>query len=180
MGTDVNVTETSINGLFVIEPVVFTDERGYMFEAYNYDTFSFHGLDQVFVQDNECFSRKNALRGMHVNIRHPQGKLIRCVNGAIFDVVIDLRKDSSTYMTCFSVILSSRNKKELYIPEGLGHGYCALEDSQILFKLTTHYIPNDELGFFWKSKSLEVDWPVKTPILNSRDSQNPQLEEVWK
>lgn len=110
-----------------------------------------------FVQDNESVSKKGVLRGMHVNIKHPQDKLVRVLDGEILDVVIDLRKDSITYLSCFSVILSNDNKKQLYIPKGMGHGYLAIKDCRILFKTTTHYIPGDELGFAWNSKEITVD-----------------------
>ena len=133
-----------------------------------------------FVQDNESVSKKGVLRGMHVNIKHPQDKLVRVLDGEILDVVIDLRKDSITYLSCFSVILSNDNKKQLYIPKGMGHGYLAIKDCRILFKTTTHYIPGDELGFAWNSKEITVDQGVTAPIQNNRDRENKDLFEVWK
>ena len=177
---DIKVTKTNIEGLFAIEPTIFSDNRGDLFEAYNDQVFSDYGLDLKFVQDNEAISKKGVLRGMHVNVKHPQGKLIRVLDGEILDVVIDLRKDSSTYMTCYSVLLSNENKKQLYIPEGMGHGYLALQDSRILFKTTTHYIPGDELGFAWNSKAITVDWGIESPIQNDRDKSGKDLSEVWK
>lgn len=177
---NIKVENTPIDGLYIIEPTVFTDNRGYLFESYNYEQFVFHGLKLKFVQDNESFSKKNVLRGMHVNICHPQGKLIRVLDGEILDVVIDLRKDSKTYLNCFSVKLSSENRKQLYIPEGMGHGYLALQDSRILFKTTTYYINGDELGFAWNSKAINIDWGINNPTLNDRDKFNKDLYEVWK
>ena len=177
---DIKVTTTNIDGLFVIEPIIFYDNRGSLFEAYNEEIFSSHSLNLKFVQDNQVNSKKGVLRGMHVNVKHPQGKLIRVFDGEILDVVIDLRKDSPTYMSCYSIVLSNKNKKQIYIPEGLGHGYLALQDSRVLFKTTTHYIPGDELGFAWNSKALTVDWGVNMPILNERDKENKDLNEVWK
>lgn len=173
-------SRTNINGLYIIEPKIFCDERGSMFESYNEDSFYSCGLKMRFVQDNECFSKKNVLRGMHVNIRHPQGKLIRVLSGEILDVVIDLRKYSETYLSCFSVILSDENKKQLYIPEGMGHGYLAIRNSNVLFKTTTHYIPNDELGFAWNSKAINVKWGITEPIQNKRDATSKDLFEVWE
>ena len=117
---------------------------------------------------------------MHVNVKHPQAKLVRVLNGEILDVVIDLRKSSSTYMECFSVLLSDNNKKQLYIPEGMGHGYLALTDARVLFKVTTHYIPGDELGFAWNSQKLTVDWGISDPIQNERDRSSKDLSEVWE
>lgn len=177
---DIKVTNTNIDGLFVIEPTIFFDNRGDLFEAYNDEIFSSHSLNLKFVQDNEANSKKGVLRGMHVNVKHPQGKLIRVLDGEILDVVIDLRKDSPTYMSCYSIVLSNENKKQLYIPEGMGHGYLALQDSRVLFKTTTHYIPGDELGFAWNSKAVTVDWGVKEPIQNDRDKLSKDLSEVWK
>lgn len=176
----IKVLNTNIDGLFVIEPTIFTDNRGDLFEAYNDEVFTSHNLNLVFVQDNEANSKKGVLRGMHVNVRHPQGKLIRVLDGKILDVVIDLRKESPTYMSCYSIILSNTNKKQLYIPKGMGHGYLALQDSRVLFKTTTHYIPGDELGFAWNSKAITVDWGVKEPIQNERDKASKDLCEVWK
>lgn len=150
---------SEISGLCVIEPQLFFDNRGYLTEAYNRKEFYDEGLTQVFVQDNEAYSRKGVLRGMHVNVKRPQGKLIRVLNGHIYDVVVDLRKGSPTYKNWFGIELSGNNKKQLYIPEGMGHGYLALTDTDVLFKVTTHYIPNDEVGFAWDSKELGVQWP---------------------
>lgn len=177
---DIKVTKTNIDGLFIIEPTVFSDNRGDLFEAYNDEVFASHNLNLKFVQDNEINSKKGVLRGMHVNVKHPQGKLIRVLDGEILDVVVDLRRESSTYMSCFSILLSYENKKQLYIPEGMGHGYLALQDSRILFKTTTHYVPGDELGFAWNSKAITADWGVETPIQNDRDKSSKDLSEVWK
>lgn len=177
---NIKVTETNINGLFIVEPVLFSDNRGCLFESYNSEEFAFHGLDTVFVQDNEIFSKKGVLRGMHVNVKHPQAKLVRVIEGEILDVVIDLRKESPTYLSTFSINLSGDNKKQLYIPEELGHGYLALLDSRVLMKTSTYFIRNDELGFAWNSKVLNVNWGIINPILNERDACNKDLYEVWK
>ena len=177
---DITVIKTMIDGLFIVEPTVFSDHRGSLFEAYNDEAFTNHGLEMKFIQDNEVLSRKDVLRGMHVNIKHPQGKLIRVIDGEILDVVIDLRKESRTYLSCFSVNLSGENKRQLYIPEGMGHGYLAKRNSRVLFKTTSHYITGDELGFAWNSKVLDVDWGIKEPIQNDRDRYNKDLFEVWK
>lgn len=177
---DIRVIKTDIEGLFVIEPTIFTDNRGDLFESYNDEVFAAYGLNLKFVQDNESSSKQGVLRGMHVNIKHPQGKLVHVLDGEILDVVIDLRKTSKTYMSCFSIILSNENKKQLYIPEGMGHGYLAVTDTRILFKTTTHYIPGDELGFAWNSNALTVDWGVTNPIQNDRDKESKDLFEVWK
>lgn len=178
--SDIKVTSTKIEGLYIVEPVIFEDERGTFFEVYNDEVFAANGLQYRFVQDNESVSSKGVLRGMHVNVKQPQAKLVRVLNGEILDVVIDLRKSSSTYMECFSVLLSDNNKKQLYIPEGMGHGYLALTDARVLFKVTTHYIPGDELGFAWNSQQLTVDWGISDPIQNERDRSSKDLSEVWE
>ena len=177
---DIKVTKTNIDGLVVVETIIFFDDRGALFEAYNAEVFASYGMDLKFVQDNESSSKKGVLRGMHVNIKHPQGKLVRVLDGEILDVVIDLRKESSTYMSCFSIYLSNENKKQLYIPEGMGHGYLAVKDSRVLFKTTTHYIAEDELDFSWNSKAVKVKWGVRNPIQNDRDKCSKDLFEVWK
>ncbi len=131
-----------------------------------------------FIQDNEVYSNKGVLRGFHVNRRHPQAKLVRTIYGSIYDVVIDLRKDSHTYKKWFGITLSSENKKQLYIPEGFAHAYIALEDSIIQFKVTTHYVLGDELGFAWNSKCFDISWPVMQVIQNETDSNSPDFSEI--
>ena len=178
--TDIKVESTNIEGLFVVEPIILKKNQDVFFESYNNEVFISHGLKYEFVQDNECFSKKSVLRGMHVNIKHPQAKLVRVLNGEILDVVIDLRKQSETYMSCFSIVLSSFNKKQLYIPEGFGHGYLALQDSEVFFKTTTHYLAGDELGFAWNSKEINIEWGIINPIQNERDKNNKLLSEIWQ
>ncbi len=169
-----------IRGLCVIDPAVFMDNREYLFETYNENKFINEGLDMHFVQDNQVYSRKGVLRGMHVNVMHPQGKLIRVCKGRIFDVVVDLRKESKTYKKWYGVELSDENKKQLYIPERMGHGYLALTDAEVLFKVTTHYIPNDEIGFSWRSKELSIAWPINEieVIQNEADKSSRDLSKM--
>lgn len=166
-----------IEGLCMIEPKVFDDNRGSFTEAYNESEFFEYGLSAHFVQDNEVHSKKGVLRGMHVNVNHPQAKLIRVLRGTIFDVVVDLRRTSVTYGKWFGVELSADNKKQLYIPEGFGHGYLTLSDADVLFKVTTHYIPGDEIGFAWNSTQNYFKWPVMDDeyIMSLADKSNPQL-----
>ncbi len=174
----VNRNVEGIDGLCIIEPKVFSDSRGYLMEPYNEEDFLEEELDYHFVQDNEAFSRKGVLRGFHVNYNHPQAKLIRVVSGTIYDVVIDLRKDSKTYKKWFGIELSSDNKKQLYIPEGFGHAYQAIEDSVVNFKVTTHWIAGDEIGFAWNSKEFGIDWPISNLIQNDNDRSSPDFLEL--
>lgn len=169
-----------IKGLCLIEPKVFEDNRGIFIEVYNEKEFFEEGLVAKFVQDNEVHNKKGVFRGFHVNCKHPQGKLVRVLSGTIFDVVIDLRKESKTYEKVFSIELSSKNRKQLYIPEGFAHGYLSLDDSDIIFKVTTHYVPNDELGFSWDSKEFNIGWPCigEKFILSTKDESNPNFSEL--
>lgn len=167
-----------IQGLCVIECKRFEDRRGYLYESYNDEEFIENGLVAKFVQDNEAFSRRGVLRGFGVNTKVPQAKLVRVIRGKIFDVSVDLRPNSETFMKCFCVELSSENKKQLYIPEGFGHAYLALEDSEVLFKVTSHFIPGDEIGFAWNSKSFDVEWPLSIDemIFSDKDRDNPEFD----
>lgn len=170
---------SGIKGLCIIEFPVFTDRRGYLYEAYNDEDFFKSGLNAKFVQDNQAFSKKGVLRGFGVNTKVPQAKLIRVLSGKIFDVVIDLRPDSETFMKWFSTELSDITRKQLYIPQGFGHAYLALEDSEVLFKVTSHYIPGDEVGFAWNSKIFGIAWPLNEEdmIFSDKDRANPEFSK---
>lgn len=169
-----------IEGLCLIQPTIFEDNRGYFTETYNEHEFIENSLDQKFVQDNQVFSKARVLRGMHVNVSHPQGKLIHVLKGRIFDVVVDLRENSKTYRKYYGIELSEDNKTMLYIPEGMGHGYYALTDALIQFKVTTHYIPHDEVGFSWNSSFLNIQWPFDEvkPILNDKDANSVDFDDL--
>lgn len=169
-----------IKGLYLIQPRIFKDNRGYFMESYNEKEFFDVGLKQKFVQDNLVYSNARVLRGMHVNVSHPQGKLIYVLKGRIFDVVVDLRKNSKTYKKFYSIELSEDNKTMLYIPEGMGHGYYVMTDSLIQFKVTTHYISNDEVGFSWNSGFLNIQWPFgnSKPVLNDKDANSVDFDDI--
>ena len=169
-----------IEGLCLVQPTIFKDKRGYFFESYNEREFLENHLNHKFVQDNIVYSKAGVLRGMHVNISHPQGKLVYVLKGRIFDVVVDLRKNSKTYKKFYSIELSEDNKTMLYIPEGMGHGYYVMNDSLIQFKVTTHYIPNDEVGFSWNSGFLNIQWPFgnSKPVLNDKDANSVDFDDI--
>lgn len=167
-----------IQGLSVITPKICEDDFGYISEIYNHEEFKKEGIAAVFVQDNEAYSRKNVLRGFHVNHNHPQAKLVRVLEGEIYDVAIDLREDSKTYKKWYGIKLSSENRKLLYIPEGFGHGYLALTDARILFKVTTHWVAGDEVGFAWNSNEFNVEWSIDNPIQNENDRNSPDFSEL--
>ena len=157
----ITVTKCEIEGLCVIEPTVFKDERGFFMETYNQNDFVEAGLDMVFVQDNQSMSTKGVLRGLHFQKNFPQGKLVRVVRGAVFDVAVDLRKSSATFGKWFGVELSAENKKQFYIPEGFAHGFLVLSDeAEFVYKCTDFYHPNDEGGLAWNDKEIGVEWPI--------------------
>lgn len=149
-----------IEGLYVVEPKVFGDERGYFMETYHYEAFKEAGLDMVFVQDNQSMSKKGVLRGLHYQKEHPQGKLVRVVKGEVFDVAVDIRKGSKTYGKWFGIVLSAENKKQFYIPEGFAHGFLVLsEEAEFVYKCTDFYHPEDEGGIAYNDEEIGIQWP---------------------
>lgn len=156
----IKVTKCDIEGLCVIEPSVFGDERGYFMETYNQNDMKEAGLDMVFVQDNQSMSKKGVLRGLHFQKQYPQGKLVRVVRGEVFDVAVDMRRTSNTYGKWFGVILNADNKKQFYIPEGFAHGFLVLSDeAEFCYKVTDFYHPNDEEGIAWNDPDICIKWP---------------------
>ena len=156
----IKVTECPIPGLYVIEPAVHGDNRGYFMETYNQNDMREAGLDMVFVQDNQSMSTKGVLRGLHTQVEHPQGKLVRVIKGRVFDVAVDLRAGSETYGKWYGLELSEENKKQFYIPEGFAHGFLVLSDAaEFCYKVTDFYHPNDEWGIAWNDPAIGVVWP---------------------
>ena len=150
-----------IEGLYVIEPAVHGDARGYFSETYNQNDMREAGLDMIFVQDNESESCKGVLRGLHFQKHYPQGKLVRVVKGAVYDVAVDLRQTSPTYGRYFGVTLSEENHKQFYISEGFAHGFLVLSDeAKFCYKVTDFYHPGDESGMAWNDPEIGIDWPV--------------------
>ena len=155
----IKVTNTPIKGLYVIEPTVHGDERGYFIETYNQNDMAEAGLNMVFVQDNQSMSRKGVLRGLHFQKQYPQGKLVRVISGEVFDVAVDLRKDSETYGKWFGIRLSAENHKQFYISEGFAHGFLVLsETAEFCYKVTDFYHPGDEGGLAWNDPEIGIDW----------------------
>lgn len=156
----IKVTKAPIEGLYVIEPTVFGDSRGYFTETYNQRDMHEAGLDMVFVQDNQSMSTKGVLRGLHFQKEHPQGKLVRVIRGKVFDVAVDLRKKSPTYGKWYGVELSAENKKQFYISEGFAHGFLVLSDeAEFCYKVTDFYRPGDEGGLAWNDPDIGIEWP---------------------
>ncbi len=156
----IKVTKAPIEGLYVIEPAVHGDARGYFVETYNQRDMHEAGLDMVFVQDNQSMSVKGVLRGLHFQKEHPQGKLVRVIKGEVFDVAVDLRKNSETYGKWFGVRLSDKNMKQYYISPGFAHGFLVLsETAEFCYKCTDFYHPGDEGGLAWNDPEIGIEWP---------------------
>lgn len=165
------IRETKLSGLIILEPKIFGDERGSFMETYNRETFARLGLDMTFVQDNESISAKGVLRGIHFQ-RPPfaQGKLVRVVSGRALDYAVDLRRNSPTYGQYACVELSGRNKRMMYLPEGFAHAFLSLEDDTVFnYKCTNFYNKQSEDGLLWSDKDLGIEWPVDNPILSEKD-----------
>lgn len=159
----IKVTKAPIKGLYVIEPTVHGDSRGYFVETYNQNDMHEAGLDMVFVQDNQSMSTKGVLRGLHFQKQYPQGKLVRVIQGTVFDVAVDLRSGSSTYGQWFGVELSEENNKQFYISEGFAHGFLVLSDvAKFCYKVTDFYHPGDESGMAWNDPEIGIVWPEVT------------------
>lgn len=180
----IKVTRCDIQGLCVIEPTVFKDDRGYFVETYNYNDFAAEGLDMKFVQDNQSMSVKGVLRGLHFQKQFPQGKLVRAIRGTVFDVAVDLRGGSETYGKWFGVVLSAENKKQFYIPEGFAHGFLVLSDeAEFAYKVTDFYHPGDEGGLKWDDPEIGVEWPIEEGmelILSEKDKKWLGLKDTFK
>ena len=172
--------KTSIDGLVIIEPTVFSDHRGYFMESYHREEFVAAGLDMTFVQHNESRSNKGVLRGLHFQREHTQGKLVRVVEGEIFDVAVDLRADSPTFGKWEGVVLSAENKKQFYIPEGFAHGFLVLSDTAIFqYQCTDYYDPEHEGGIAWNDPQVGIEWPLEgidEVVLSDKDKDTQTLE----
>ena len=157
----IKVTPCEIEGLYVIEPKVFPDSRGYFMETYNENDFKEEGLNMRFVQDNQSMSVKGVLRGLHFQKQFPQGKLVRVIRGAVFDVAVDLRASSKNYGKWVGVGLTAGNKKQVYIPGGVAHGFLGLSDeAEFVYKCTDFYHPGDEGGLLWNDPDIGIQWPI--------------------
>lgn len=173
-----------IKGLYVIEPAVFRDNRGYFMESYNYNAFAEAGIDCQFVQDNQSASSKGVLRGLHFQKNFPQDKLVRVIRGAVFDVAVDIRKGSETFGKWYGITLTEENKKQFFIPKNFAHGFIVLSDyAEFCYKVTDFYHPNDEGGLMWSDPEIGVDWPMpenmgpEDLILSDKDKVNSSFAQ---
>ena len=171
-------TETKIAGVILIEPRVFRDDRGYFLESFQRERYAEAGIALEFVQDNHSYSSRGTLRGLHAQNRKPQGKLVRVVEGEVFDVAVDVRPESETFGQWVGVTLSADNFHQLYIPPGLAHGFCVLSDvAQFEYKCTDYYDPDGEVSIRWDDPDIAVDWPIKAPVLSAKDADGVSLAE---
>ena len=171
---------TGIEGLTIIEPTVFGDNRGYFMETYQYEEFAAAGIGVTFVQDNQSKSVKGVLRGLHYQVTKPQGKLVRVISGVVYDVAVDIRKGSATYGKWFGVTLTEENKRQIYVPEGFAHGFLVVsETAEFVYKCTRLYDPSDESGLLWNDPIIDINWPLNgiKPILSEKDKRNPRLND---
>ena len=176
-----NIIETAIAGVLIIEPRVFGDARGFFMETWNAAAFAAAGLDLTFVQDNHSRSQKGVLRGLHFQNPGPQGKLVRVTNGAVFDVAVDLRASSPTFGQCIGVELSAANKRMFWVPEGIAHGFLTLEDeTDFLYKCTAPYAPQNEHTLAWDDPAVGIDWPSlgADPLISDKDARGLALADV--
>ena len=161
----IKVTKCPSEGLYIIEPKVHGDHRGYFMETYNQQDMAEAGLNLVFVQDNQSMSTKGVLRGLHAQKEYPQGKLVRVIRGSVFDVAVDMRPGSETYGQWYGLELTAENKKQFYISEGFAHGFLVLsETAEFCYKVTDFYHPNDEVGIAWNDPAIGISWPQVTGV----------------
>ncbi|MDD5462419.1 MAG: dTDP-4-dehydrorhamnose 3,5-epimerase [Methylococcales bacterium] len=168
------VTATAIPDILIIEPKVYGDERGFFFESFNQRSFNkVSGLDVTFVQDNHSKSARHVLRGLHYQINQPQGKLVRVIAGEVFDVAVDIRRDSNTFGRWAGEILTGDNKRQLWIPAGFAHGFLVLSESaQFLYKTTNYWEPRHERCIVWNDPTLAIEWPLQEePVLSAKDAE---------
>jgi dTDP-4-dehydrorhamnose 3,5-epimerase len=173
------IIETKLKGVLVLKPKVFEDARGYFFESYNRNLFLQAGLDLDFVQDNQSLSQKGVLRGLHFqNNPHAQGKLVRVITGAVFDVAVDIRKGSPTYGQWFGLELTEKSKWMMYIPEGFAHGFATLEDNTVFsYKCTNFYNKSSEDCILWNDPDIGINWNIEDPLLSEKDLQGKKMKD---
>jgi dTDP-4-dehydrorhamnose 3,5-epimerase len=165
--------------VILVKPDVWRDERGFFLETYHLEKYRQGGIGETFVQDNHSFSERNILRGLHAQLRYPQGKLVRAILGRIFDVAVDIRPDSPTFGKWVGAELSGDDHHQLYVPSGFAHGFSVLsEEAHVQYKCTEVYRPDDEISLAWDDPDIGIDWKVKNPQLNAKDRSAPRLSEI--
>jgi dTDP-4-dehydrorhamnose 3,5-epimerase len=171
--------EKSIPDVILIEPMAFEDDRGFFMETFHVEKYTEIGISRPFLQDNHSHSRLGTLRGFHYQLKNPQGKLVYVVRGEIYDVAVDIRRGSPSFGRWTGELLSGKNKRQMYIPEGFAHGFCVLsKTADVIYKCTDLYAPGDEYGVFWADDTFGINWPIENPILSSKDLKNPMLADI--
>lgn len=174
-----NIIETRLPGVLIIEPRVFGDSRGFFLETYHADRYREAGVNLPFVQDNHSRSHRGVIRGLHFQRSRPQGKLVRVTRGAVFDVTVDINPDSKTRGKYVGIELSDDNHRQVWIPPGYAHGFCVLSEiADFEYRCTDYYAPDDEAGIIWNDPDIEIDWPVSDPIISARDASLPRLKDL--
>lgn len=174
-----DIIETKLPGVLILQPKTFIDSRGMFFECFQTEKYSEYGIKLPFVQDNFSRSAKNVLRGMHYQFPNPQGKLIWVTRGAVFDVVVDIRRGSPTFGNFCSINLSAEKIQQIYIPPGFAHGFCSLtDDVDFHYKCTDYFYPQQDHGFCWNDPDVAIPWPVKDPILSPKDTTYARLRDI--
>ena len=173
------ISTCHLDGILLIEPSIFEDDRGFFLESFEEKRYREVGIAERFVQSNHSRSKQNVLRGMHFTRHRPQAQLLTVLHGTIFDVVVDLRKGSPTFGRWFGAQLGDGKPRQVYMPHGFAHGFCVLSDSADLhYKVSQHYDPDDEGGLIWNDNEVAIDWPITVPLMSSRDSEYPLLKNL--
>ena len=173
------ILRTDIEGVLIVEPKVFRDDRGFFLETYQKNKYHWQGIPGEFVQDNLSFSRKDTLRGLHYQLPHEQAKLVQVLKGHVFDVTVDIRYGSPTFGRWFGIHLSDEKVRQLFVPAGLAHGFCVVSDTALFsYKCSDFYAPDCERGVLWDDPDLAIDWPAEKPILSEKDAKYPRLQDV--
>lgn len=173
------IVQTKFDDVILLQPSAYEDNRGYFMEIHRQKEYQKAGINAVFVQDNLSYSHKGVIRGLHYQYPHGQAKLIQVLSGAVYDVCVDIRKNSPTFGKWFSTILSEENRHQVYLPEGFAHGFCVISHKAILvYKCSDYYNPESECGINWSDPNLKIDWPEKNPMLSDKDAKLPNLNDI--
>jgi dTDP-4-dehydrorhamnose 3,5-epimerase len=174
-----NVEKSDLDGVLLIQPAVHSDSRGRFFESFQKERYKEIGIEEEFVQDNQSVSQKNTIRGLHYRVAPEQAKLVRVIKGEVFDVVVDIRKQSPTFGQWRGYTLSDSNYLQIYIPAGFAHGFCVLsETAEFLYKVSEYYSAEKEKGVMWNDPDIGINWPTSNPVLSEKDKTNPALKDI--
>ena len=173
------VTKTAIEGVLMIQPKVFGDERGFFLETFQAERYAEAGINETFVQDNHSHSAKGVLRGLHFQKKHPQGKLVQVTSGQVFDVAVDIRQGSPTFGQWVGILLDAKSHQQFYVPAGCAHGFCVVsEEADFHYKCTDYYQPQDEGSLLWNDPAIGIDWPIENPTLSEKDQKAGTLADL--